>query len=315
MRMPRAWSIGMSRGLHVVTGKGGVGTSTIAAGLAVGLAGRGRRVLAIELGEAAGLARAVGTRAMAPGAIATVLAVPGLSVAYFDGAAALAEYLTRRLHLGRLGRAILAHPLYLGFVAAAPGLRELVAVGKIRDELVLQRLGDGPRWDAVVVDAGASGHALEHLRMPAAAATTFAAGLLHREAAVNAALLADSAITAIHVVATAEDMPLAEAAEVIARLRGLGLPVGALIVNQCRPAPPPELAGALEALDGLRSPAAAALAAVGRRADGWSAVAERAIAAAVASTGCAPTRLPRVWSEAPLGLVRALAAPLAEACA
>lgn len=212
----------MARALHVVTGKGGVGKSTVAAALAIGLAGAGRRVLAIELGQAAGLCRALATRPMAPGAIAPVLTTPGLSVAYFDGAVALAEYLTRRMRLGRLGRAVMAHPLYRGFVAAAPGVQALLAMGKIRDELVLQRLGAGPRWDAVVVDAGASGHALEHLRMPAAAAATFTGGLVHREAEVNARLLADPAITAIHVVATPEELPVAEAEQVIARLRALG---------------------------------------------------------------------------------------------
>ena len=255
----------MARALHVVTGKGGVGKSTVAAALAIGLAGTGRRVLAIELGHAAGLCRTLATRPMAPGAIAPVLTTPGLAVAYFDGAVALAEYLTRRMRLGRLGRAVMAHPLYRGFVAAAPGVRELLAMGKIRDELVLQRLGDGPRWDAVVVDAGASGHALEHLRMPAATAAAFAGGRVHGEAEVNAALLRDPGTTAIHVVATPEDMPLAEAAEVIARLRTHGLPLGAVLVNQCRPAPPSGLDDALVFAEWTPIPAVASWMGKGNR--------------------------------------------------
>lgn len=296
----------MARALHVVTGKGGVGKSTVAAALAIGLAGAGRRVLAIELGQAAGLCRALATRPMAPGAIAPVLTTPGLSVAYFDGAVALAEYLTRRMRLGRLGRAVMAHPLYRGFVAAAPGVQALLAMGKIRDELVLQRLGAGPRWDAVVVDAGASGHALEHLRMPAAAAATFTGGLVHREAEVNARLLADPAITAIHVVATPEELPVAEAEQVIARLRALGLPIGALYANLCRPVPPADVAAALAALDARGDACGDALAAVARRA--VAAAGEQAGAlAGLDGLGATVTRLPRRWLPDELALARALA--------
>ena len=296
----------MARALHVVTGKGGVGKSTVAAALAIGLAGTGRRVLAIELGRAAGLCRTLATRPMAPGAIATVLTTPGLAVAYFDGAVALAEYLTRRMRLGRLGRAVMAHPLYRGFVAAAPGVQALLAMGKIRDELVLQRLGAGPRWDAVVVDAGASGHALEHLRMPAAAAATFTGGLVHREAEVNARLLADPAITAIHVVATPEELPVAEAEQVIARLRALGLPIGALYANLCRPVPPADVAAALAALDARGDACGDALAAVARRA--VAAAGEQAGAlAGLDGLGATVTRLPRRWLPDELALARALA--------
>ncbi|MBK9030585.1 MAG: P-loop NTPase [Myxococcales bacterium] len=302
----------ITRSLHFVTGKGGVGKSTIAAALAMGLAARGRRVLAIELGEAGGLCRVLATRPMAPGAIAPVLATPGLAVTYIDGAAALAEYLTRRMHLGRLGRAVLAHPLYRAFVAAAPGVRELLAMGKIRDELVLQRLGDGPRWDAVVVDAGASGHALEHLRMPAAAERAFAGGRVHREAEVNAALLRDPR-TAVHVVATPEALPLAEAAQVIARLRALGLPLGAVLVNQCRPPPPPDVDAALAALAARPDDGAQALARVGRRARSWAAVQERGVAALVTTAGVDVTRLPQRWFAEGAALAQALAPLVAEA--
>lgn len=138
-------------GLHIVTGKGGVGTSTIAAAIALTAARRGARTLAIELGQAGGLHRIFDVHATAPGAIERAPR-DAIHLSYFDGAAALAEYLTRKLHLGRIARAVIAHPLYDAFVGAAPGLRELMAVGKIRDEYALQS-----RWDVVVVDAGASG--------------------------------------------------------------------------------------------------------------------------------------------------------------
>jgi anion-transporting ArsA/GET3 family ATPase len=284
--------------LHFITGKGGVGKSTIAAGLANAAAARGACVLAIELGEPAGLCRALHARPRSPGAIVTA---GGVHVAYFDGAAALAEYLTRKMHLGRLARPILEHPLYTAFVAAAPGLRELVAIGKVRDEYVLQK-----RWDVVVVDAGASGHALEHLRMPAAAARTFASGRVHREAAVNAELLRDPQHCAIHVVATPEEMPLREAAETFLALRREELAIGRVIVNRCVPPAPP---GVDAAIATIADPIAGA---VLQRARRWEQIQERGIADLQASLGIAVVRIPELAPASTFAQARSLAWPLAE---
>ncbi len=136
--------------LHFVTGKGGVGKSTLAAALALALSRSGGRVLAVELDAPGGLSRALGVTLAAPGEI--VGSSSGVWVSYFDGGAALSEYLMRKVRLGRLAQKLFDHPLYGAFVQAAPGVKELMAIGKVRDELLLQR-----RWDAVVVDAGASG--------------------------------------------------------------------------------------------------------------------------------------------------------------
>lgn len=266
--------------LHFVTGKGGVGKSTIAAALARAAATRGERVLAIELGEPAGLTRA--------------LAGSSISVIAVDGASALAEYLTRRMHLGSFAKPILTHPLYRAFVAAAPGLRELVAIGKVRDEFLLQA-----RWDVVVVDAGASGHAVDYLRMPATAALTFASGRVHREASANAALLRDPSLCAIHVVATPEEMPLAEAAETIAKLRALDLAIGRVIVNRCVPPAPPDVDAQIQAV------ADPVVREVLHRARGWERIQERGIA----KLAMPVLRLPKVIT---VDVPRALAWPIGE---
>jgi len=281
------------RRLHVVTGKGGVGKSTVAAAIALAAARRGARVLAIELGELGGTCRILGAAPTQPGAITP--AAGGTHVAYFDGVAALAEYLTRRVRLGGVVRAVLDHPLYAAFVGAAPGLRELMAVGKIRDELVLQ-----DRWDVVVVDAGASGHALEHLRMPAVASATFGAGRVHREAEANAALLRDRGRCAIHVVALPEEMPLREAAQTVTALRALDLATGALFVNACVPAAP---AGVDAAIGRIAEPAVAD---VLRRARAWEAIQERGIAAIEAELFVRALRLPRLRAADDLARARAL---------
>jgi anion-transporting ArsA/GET3 family ATPase len=283
--------------LHVVTGKGGVGTSTVAAALTLAARRRGARTLAIELGETGGLSRILGTTPASPGDLA--IAEGGARVAYFDGAAALAEYLTRRVHLGRFARALFDHPLYVAFVAAAPGLRELLAMGKVRDELELQR-----RWDVVVLDAGPSGHALEHLRMPAAAAETFASGRVHAEAAVNAELLRDRARCSIHVVATPEHMAVREAIEDVLALRRLDLATGAALVNRCVPPAP---AGVDELIASAPEPIAGEL----RRARSWETLQEQGIRELEGSLGVRAWRLPRLRVLDGIAQARALA-PIVE---
>ncbi|RMD83105.1 MAG: ATPase, partial [Candidatus Dadabacteria bacterium] len=209
--------------LHFVVGKGGVGKSTVAAALALAHAGRGRRVLAVELGGPGGLARLFGVVPSAPGHF--VRAGHRLWLGYVDGQSALAEYLELVIPIRRLLATVFASRIYKNFVAAAPGLKELMTVGKIWYEF--HRTGDDQRpvWDAIVVDAGASGHSLQYLQMPAVAARTFRSGLVHRESERVASLLRDRSSTRVHVVAIAEEMPLTEARQIVERLdRELGLP-------------------------------------------------------------------------------------------
>lgn len=281
--------------LHIVTGKGGVGKSTFAAALAAAAARDGRRVLVIEMGEPAGVAGLLGVRPREHGV--PVAVAPGLHLAYYDGEAALAEYLLQRVPLRSLMKAMFAHPLYRAFVAAGPGVRELMAIGKVRDE----QLGlstDGPQWDAIVLDAGASGHALQLLGMPAATASAFRSGLAHREATRVARSLADPEATRVHVVALPEEMPLEEAAEIIERLRGgLGLPVGRLVINQCLPPPPGGAGAAVDELRRGEDPARRQLVAAAGRALGWLRLQEDGIAALERRVAMRAARLPRLHAE------------------
>jgi anion-transporting ArsA/GET3 family ATPase len=218
-----------ARRLHFVVGKGGVGKTTVTAALAHMLAAGGRRTLAIEMEAGGRLPAVLGTTA----AVGTPRQVaPGLSVVSIDGRAALEEYLGLVIPVKRLLSTVFSSRIYQYFVAAAPGLKELMTVGKVWYEATR---ADGPRpvWDAVVVDAPATGHGLQYLRMPQAARDTFGAGLVQREAARVVSLLQDARTTAVHLVTLAEDMPVTEALEAHAQIAGpLGLPVGAVIVNR-----------------------------------------------------------------------------------
>jgi len=217
------------RRLHFVAGKGGVGKTTVSAALARTFAESGRRTLAIEMDTGGRLAAMLDAKA----SIGTPMQIaPNLSVASIDGRVALEEYLGLIIPVRRLLSTIFSSRIYQYFVAAAPGLKELMTVGKVWYEATRQE-GGRYVWDSVVVDAAATGHGLQYLRMPQAARDTFGAGLVQREAAKVVELLQDARTTAVHLVTLAEDMPVTEALEARAQITGpLGLPAGAIVVNR-----------------------------------------------------------------------------------
>lgn len=219
----------LDRRLHVVVGKGGVGKTTVSAALALLFARCGRRTLAVEMDAAGQLAALLGGRA---GGYTPTQMAPNLSLLTVDGRAALEEYLGLIIPVKRLLASVFSSKVYQYFVAAAPGLKELMTVGKIWYEAMRQEAGR-PVWDAIVVDAAATGHSLQYLRMPQAARDTFGAGLVQREAAKITELLQDRRTTAVHLVTVAEEMPVAETLEARAQLiEMLALPLGYVIVNR-----------------------------------------------------------------------------------
>ena len=224
--------------LHFFVGKGGVGKTTIAAAFALATAQQGKKTLLIEFDQAAPAAHVFALPASSPSA-SPQLVSPTLSVLTTTGQAALEEYLSRVLPAALLRTLVLQSQLYQYFVLAAPGLKELMAMGKVWYEAERKDEQTGRAvWDALIVDMPASGHSLQYLRMPQAAYATFGLGEVRRKAQQVLALFRNSEHSAVHIVSLPEVLAIEETVEIVQQIdEKLHLPLGALFVNQVRSLP------------------------------------------------------------------------------
>jgi anion-transporting ArsA/GET3 family ATPase len=223
----------LERRLAVVLGKGGVGRTTVAAALGLAAARRGRRALVVEVAGQSRLPRMFGAEAAPDGAELPLL--PGLTAMSIRPQRVLEEYLVLTLKVRAVAER-LADSRAIGYLtAAAPGLRELVTLGKVW-HLTEQRLRDGsPRYDLVVVDAPATGHGIGLLRTPRQYAEIARAGRIGEEARAVDALVTDRRRTGILLVTLAEEMPVNETIDALGRLREVGLDADCAIVNALAP--------------------------------------------------------------------------------
>ncbi|MCA0436433.1 MAG: AAA family ATPase [Austwickia sp.] len=227
--------------LHVVTGKGGTGKTTVAAALALTLASLGRKVLVAEVEGRQGLSQALDVPPLAfeERPIMKVSGggeVWGLAV---DAKAALIEYLSIFYHLGRAGKALEKVGAIDFATTIAPGVRDVLLIGKIYEAVrrrgTRRRPDGGIDWlyDAVVLDAPPTGRVGRFLGVNREVADLAKVGPIRAQADSITALLR-SGSSAVHVVTLLEEMPVQETVDAVAELRAAQLPVGAIIVNQAR---------------------------------------------------------------------------------
>lgn len=222
----------LGRRLLFFTGKGGVGKSTVTAAMALLAADHGKRVLVVEVDAKDNITDRFET---APVGFAPREVHPGVFALTMDTEASLKEYLRLNLRvpiMGRLG------PLarVLDFVAtAAPGVKEVLTIGKVCWE-VRESIEGRADWDLVIVDAAATGHVIAQLGAPDAIRELVAVGPVRSQTEWMSNILCDPAVTALNVVTTAEEMPVAETIELVGRARDeLDVSLGCVVVNRVLP--------------------------------------------------------------------------------
>jgi anion-transporting ArsA/GET3 family ATPase len=225
----------LERDLLYVTGKGGVGKTTVALALALVAARQGMRVILCEVGGQARAQALFGYDGARPGHEAAL--EDGLWATSIDPALALEEWAARQIGSRRLVHVLTGSSVFSGFVNAAPGARELLAITKAWE------LGRPDRWvcsasgyDLVVLDAPASGHGLGLLRTPRTFAEIARVGRVARQGRTIDAMLSDPARTGVVAVARPEEMPVTEALALQDAVRGaVGLEVGLVVANAVLP--------------------------------------------------------------------------------
>ncbi|MFR9726361.1 ArsA family ATPase [Streptomyces sp. MS19] len=252
------------RRLHVISGKGGTGKTTVAAALALALADKGRRTLLVEVEGRQGIAQLFEAQAL-PYEERRIAIGPGggeVHALAIDPERALLDYLQMFYRLGGAGRALRRLGAVDFATTIAPGLRDVLLTGKAC-EAVRRRGPDGRfTYDAVVMDAPPTGRITRFLGVNSEVAGLARVGPIHHQAQAVMRVLR-SPETAVHLVTLLEEMPVQETADGIAELRSAGLPVGATVVNMVRP---PVVAGVPGPADGDEPARLAALTAALARA-------------------------------------------------
>ena len=237
---PVGWPSRLTKArLHFVTGKGGTGKSTIAASLALALAAGGRKVLLIEVEGRQGIAQLFDVPPLPYEEVKIATADGGgtVNALAIDIEAAFLEYLEMFYNLGLAGRAMRRIGAVEFATTIAPGLRDVLLTGKIKEIVVRNEKPDKKRsaYDAVVVDSPPTGRIARFLDVTKAVSDLAKGGPVHSQADGVVKLL-HSDLTAIHLVTLLEALPMQETLEAIDELQELGLHIGSVIVNRNIPA-------------------------------------------------------------------------------
>jgi anion-transporting ArsA/GET3 family ATPase len=224
----------LDKRLIFVTGKGGVGKSTVAAALGVAAARHGKRTIVCEVAQQERMSyvfhrEGVGYRETEIG--------EDLYAFSIDPQRALEEYLQMQIRIKPVYDLMFKNRIFTYFAAATPGLRELVTIGKVWELAQLdRRVKKGSKYDLVIVDAPATGHGLGLLRTPKTFGDIARVGPIKRQADTIYEFITDADLTSIVAVAWPEEMPVNETVDLQRNLkRELGLPLDVVLMNGIYP--------------------------------------------------------------------------------
>jgi anion-transporting ArsA/GET3 family ATPase len=222
--------------LHVVSGKGGTGKTTVAAAMALALARDGRRTLLVEVEGRQGIAQLFDTPPL-PYEERKVAVAPGGGGVWalaIDAQEALLDYLESFYNLRRAGSALKRMGAVDFATTIAPGLRDVLLTGKAVEVVRRKDKGAKDSYDAVVLDAPPTGRIAKFLNVNSEISGLAKVGPIRNHAELVMGVIA-SERTAVHLVTLLEEMPVQETLDGVAELRAEGLPVGGVIVNMTRP--------------------------------------------------------------------------------
>jgi anion-transporting ArsA/GET3 family ATPase len=220
--------------LLFVTGKGGVGKSTVAAALGVAASRRGKRTIICEVAQQDRIARVFQHKGV--GYHETEIA-PQLFAFSIDPQRALEEYLLLQIRIKPLYELLFRNRVFTYFAAATPGLRELVTIGKVWELAQLdRRVKRGSKYDLVIVDAPATGHSLGLLRTPKTFGQIARVGPIKRQADTIFGFVTDESLTGVCAVAWPEEMPVNETLDLQRNLKSdLGMTLDRIVMNGIYP--------------------------------------------------------------------------------
>jgi anion-transporting ArsA/GET3 family ATPase len=231
------WTDELTRArLHVVTGKGGTGKTTAAAALALALSAGGRRVLLIEVEGRQGIAQLFDTPPL-PYSEEWIAAAPGDGEVFalaVDAEAAFLEYLSMFYNLGFAGRTLRRMGAIEFATTLAPGLRDVLLTGKIKECVGRTDSRGRHVYDSVVLDAPPIGRIVKFLDVTRAMADLAKVGPIRGQSEGVVRLL-HSGETAVHLVTVLEEMPVRETLDAVEELDLADLRPGAVLVNRVRP--------------------------------------------------------------------------------
>ncbi|HYU60667.1 MAG TPA: ArsA family ATPase [Solirubrobacterales bacterium] len=198
----------LDKRLVFVTGKGGVGKSTVALALGLAAAERGKRTIVCEVGSAEHASRVFRRAEIGFHEVELVDNMWAISI---DPDESMREYLLLQLKVRAMGDLLTRSRIFTYLAAATPGLKELVTIGKIWELAQLdRRVKKGRKYDLVIVDAPATGHGIGFLQTPRTFANIARVGPIHAQAQALDAYITDSSLAGVAIVALPEEMPVNE---------------------------------------------------------------------------------------------------------